>query len=276
MSRVLWLSSIRHLLRHPWQLGLSILGIALGVAVVVSIDLANESAIRAFTLSTETITGRATHQIVGGPTGLPEGVYTNLRLDPAIRPTAPVVEGEVGATDHAGRILHVLGIDLFVDEPFRPYLRGSGSGGRGDFAALLSEPATALLMAQRTASELGLELGDRLAVRVGSTPKELRVVGLLQPENDASARALDSLVLVDIATAQELLGLEGRLTRVDLIVPADAAGDALLARIEALVPPGGQVVRSEARTQALEQMTRAFRFNLSGAQPAGAGGGQRS
>ena len=31
----------RQLSSHPWQLGLAILGIALGVAVAVSIDLAN-------------------------------------------------------------------------------------------------------------------------------------------------------------------------------------------------------------------------------------------
>jgi putative ABC transport system permease protein len=41
-----------------------VLGVALGVAVVVSIDLANASARRAFTLSSEAVTGRATHQVV--------------------------------------------------------------------------------------------------------------------------------------------------------------------------------------------------------------------
>ena len=61
-------TSLRYLLRHPWQIGLSILGVALGVAVVVAIDLANSTRTRAFALSTETVTGRATHQIVGGPT----------------------------------------------------------------------------------------------------------------------------------------------------------------------------------------------------------------
>ena len=49
-----------------------ILGIALGVAVVVSIDIANASSARAFELSAETVAGRATHQISGGPQGLDE------------------------------------------------------------------------------------------------------------------------------------------------------------------------------------------------------------
>ena len=48
MSRLLWRASLRYLLRHPWQIGLSLVGVALGVAVVVAIDLANSSAQRAF------------------------------------------------------------------------------------------------------------------------------------------------------------------------------------------------------------------------------------
>ena len=75
VSRLLWRASLRHLLRHPGQIGLSVLGIALGVAVALSIDLATESARRAFALATEAVTGRATHQIVGGPAGLPEAFY---------------------------------------------------------------------------------------------------------------------------------------------------------------------------------------------------------
>jgi len=58
-------SSLRYLLQHPWLMGLSVLGVALGVAVVVAIDLANVSAERAFELSAETVAGKATHQVVG-------------------------------------------------------------------------------------------------------------------------------------------------------------------------------------------------------------------
>ncbi|MBK6770260.1 MAG: hypothetical protein IPG72_14880 [Ardenticatenales bacterium] len=45
-------------------------GIALGVAVVVAIDLANASALAAFRRSAAAVTGRATHRVVGRPTGI--------------------------------------------------------------------------------------------------------------------------------------------------------------------------------------------------------------
>ena len=72
MNNILLRSSRHFFLRHPWQLGLAVTGIALAVAVVVSIDLVNKSAGHAFERSTETIVGRATHRIVGGPAGLDE------------------------------------------------------------------------------------------------------------------------------------------------------------------------------------------------------------
>ena len=81
MTRPLARIAFRYLRRHPWQLTLAVLGIALGVAVAVSIDLANESARRAFALATEAVTGRATHQIVGGPSGLADELYRALRVD---------------------------------------------------------------------------------------------------------------------------------------------------------------------------------------------------
>ena len=50
-SRTLLNVGWRYLTRHLWQTALMVLGITLGVAVVVAIDLANVSASRAFDLS---------------------------------------------------------------------------------------------------------------------------------------------------------------------------------------------------------------------------------
>jgi putative ABC transport system permease protein len=82
---------LRYFGHHRWQTVLMILGIALGVAVMVAIDLANTAASRAFDLSTDAIAGRATHQILGGPDGLPEDVYTRLRVEAGVTAAAPVV-----------------------------------------------------------------------------------------------------------------------------------------------------------------------------------------
>ena len=278
MRRQLARIGLRHLGRHPWQVGLAVLGIALGVAVAVSIDLANESARRAFSLATEAVTGRATHQIVAGPSGLPDDFYRVLKVELGARPAAPILSGDVAAADRPGRTFTVLGVDPFAEEPFRPYLGeagrssapGASAGERRDppprdrlstVAALVTRPG-AVLVARPTARELGLAVGDRLAIRVAGARRELVVVGLLEPGDPASARALDGLLVTDIASAQEIFGAAGRIGRIDLIVSDDAAGRARLERIARRLPPGAELVTAGARAGTTAQMIRAFQWNL--------------
>jgi putative ABC transport system permease protein len=252
-------ASLRHLVRHPWLTVLSVLGIALGVAVVVAIDLANESARRAFSLSAETVAGRATHQLVGGPAGVPEGLFTRLKVGLGVREAAPVVEAWVRPARGPGRPLQLLGVDPFSERPFRPWLAGGPSGGGGavDVRALLAEPATALL-SSRTAAQLGVAAGDALPLLVEGRARSVRVVALFTPRDEASAAALDALLVTDVSTAQELLGRPGRLSRVDVRLEGAEA----LARVTAALPPGVAVQAPSARAGALEQMTQAFRTNL--------------
>ena len=261
MSWLLWRSSLRYLQHHAWQVGLALLGVALGVAVVVAIDVANESARRAFLLATQSIVGRATHQIVGGPNGLSEEVYRRLRLTGKVRALAPVVESDVAATDYPGRIFHLLGVDAFAEAPFRPYLSSADTTPDNDFLAFLTRPATGLI-ATRTARQLGLDIGDRLSVRVGTRHQAVTLVGLLDPRESRVASAVENLLITDIATAQEILGLVGQLSRIDVLAPEGEAGHTLLATIRQLLPAGVEVLSSRGRSQAIEQMTRAFQLNL--------------
>ena len=253
----------RQLRSHPWQLGLAILGIALGVAVAVSIDLANGSALRAFGLATEAVSGRASHQILGGPSGLPDDLYRRLRVDLGVRRAAPIVEGDVAVDGRAGRTFHVLGIDPFVDGDFRPYLRGDDrreARGRdllSRASELVGRRGTALVAAS-TASELGLVLGGEVAIEVSGRPRTLTIVGLLRPADPASARALDGLLVTDVATAQELFGAVGRLSRIDLLVEDDA----WLARITEALPAGADLVAAGAQAGATARMILAFQWNL--------------
>ncbi len=250
-------ASLRYLLRHPWVVGLSVLGVALGVAVVVAIDLANESARRAFSLSVQTLTGQATHQVVGGPRGLSEVTYRRLRIDARVRTSAPVVEGHAQSPDFIGHTFTLLGIDPFAEARFRPHV-SSGRNTPG-LRRLLSEPATGLIT-RRTANRLGVEAGDTLRLRIGTIRHSLSIVGLIEPTDSVTQQGLASVIVTDIATAQELLGMQGRLSWIDLIIPDDDTE--LTQRIQRILPKDATIIRSENRSHALNQMTRGFRVNL--------------
>jgi putative ABC transport system permease protein len=265
---------LRYLRHHPRQTALMIIGVMLGVAVMVAIDVANAAASRAFDLSTDAIAGKATHQIVGGPTGLDEAIYTRLRIEGGVRLAAPVVTDYVTSSQLGDRPIQLLGVDPFAEPPFRSYLltgnavRATGFGretspddetGTGSLTAFLTRPG-ALLISEGLAREYGLAVGDPMALMVAGRQITGSVVGLLQPADSLSRRALDGLILADITTAQEITGRLGRLDGVDLILPEDdpsAAQD-----IARLLPSGAQIIPVAARTGALSQMTAAFRINL--------------
>ncbi len=261
-SRTLWNVAWRYLLRHPWQSALMILGIALGVAVAVAVDLANASASRAFDYSTDAIAGRATHQVIAGPEGLDEGVYIMLRQQGLVTdgtPAAPVVSDYVYSPQLGGRPMQLLGIDPFAEGPFRDYLWGQGKAPVTGLSDLLTHPS-AILLSAATAAHYGLVPGNRMELEIGAYKRGALLVGLLEPGDSLSRRALDGMMLADLATAQELTGRIGRLDRIDLILP-EGGGDAL-GEIEALLPAGAQIVEVAARTGTIEEMTAAFRLNL--------------
>ena len=259
----------RHSWRRPLQSIFLIVGVAIGVAMIVAIDLANGSANRAFALGTEQITGRATHQIVGGPDGVDAVVYTRLRRELGFRLSAPVVESYVSVPQLDAQPMRLLGIDPFAEPPFRSYLGGGGQPANaasidsvGDYLSpFLVQPKT-VLIGQSVADRYGLQPGQELPVRVGARQEMLTIIGLLAPSDELSRRALDGLLIVDISTAQEVLGKIGRLDRIDLILSTDAEGAAQLDEISAILPPGVRIVRPSARTGTVEEMTAAFRLNL--------------
>ena len=253
-------ASLRYLTQHPWLLVLSLVGVALGVAVVVAVDVANASATTAFTRAADTVAGRATHAVVGGAGTLDADLYRRLRAA-GVRDAAPVAEGV--ATVRGG-VVQVLGIDPLADGPFRDVARGGGGGAGGalDLALFLATPGTAFV-APSAAARLGVGPGDTLRLWVDGVGHPVRIGAVLAPADEGQDRALDGFVVLDVAEAQRVLGLGGRLSRIDLLLPEGAAGVAARARIENLLPPGARIERAATRGEALDRMTRAFRLNLS-------------
>ncbi|HJQ14666.1 MAG TPA: FtsX-like permease family protein [Anaerolineales bacterium] len=263
--------SLRTLLRHPIQFAIMTLGIALGVAVMVGIDIANASAARAFDLSTTAVTGRATHAIVAGAQGVDESLYVRLRTDPTWRRTvesAPIVIAYAVSPQLDDVPFTLLGIDPFAEAPFRSYLGvgGAEQGARLEaIASLLTVPGSVLLSAP-TAEHYGLkpcspdDIQDscRLRISIHGEMRDAYLTGLLEPSDSFARRALESLILTDIATAQSLSGMSGKLTQIDIILPEAFDSEAFAATL----PSGTELVSSELRSDQVTEMTNAFQVNL--------------
>ncbi|MFN2118311.1 MAG: FtsX-like permease family protein [Candidatus Promineifilaceae bacterium] len=253
----LWRLSWRRLRRRPMQTILLIIGVAIGVAMMVSIDLANGSAQRAFELSTDAVTGRATHRILpAGADALDDEVYLNLRQELGYRLSAPVVEGYVLVEELGGLPMRLVGIDPFAEPPFRSYFDSGGD--LESIMAFLSEPG-AIVVSEEIAGRYGVTLGQYVTLDNAGQRNSARIVGLLKADDAVTSQALEGILFTDIASAQELFEMQGQLSHIDLIVEDEAD----LKLIEAGLPPGALVETAASQQNTIQQMTAAFRLNLS-------------
>jgi putative ABC transport system permease protein len=273
--QTLWASSIRYLLRHPAQLALALVGLSVGVATIVAVDIATASSRHAFELSMEAVNGAATHQIVGGPDGIDEQLYVRLqtgRIAGVADPPAfaPIVEGYVTVGD---RSLQLVGLDPFAtadlnarDDSGRAPEGESGEASApaeslkvrdSDLRQWLTRPGS-VAMTSRTASDLGLADNQSFDVDVGGKSFESVLIATLHGQNSG----YDSLLLTDIAQAQEWMGLPGRLTRIDVRVPDGPDSPRILANLRATLPPGVELEATRSRTRENLDMTAAFTTNL--------------
>ncbi|GAB4581562.1 MAG: FtsX-like permease family protein [Anaerolineales bacterium] len=260
MSPSLLLTGLRYLIRRPWQTVLMIVGIMLGVSVVVAIDLANASASRAFDLSTDAVAGRATHQILGGPQGVDESLYVDLRRAGLGIPLAPIVTAYVTSPELGNVPVQLLGVDPFAEAPFRSYLAGPEGGAPAEALTTFFTQPGAVLISIDVAERYGLQVGSPLTLQFSGYTQNSWAAGLLAPADGLSRRALNGILLADIATAQELTGQVGKLSAIDLIVPEEDT--ARLLQVEGLLPEGVEVQEMAARAGTIEEMTAAFRLNL--------------
>jgi len=245
-------ASLRFYLRHPWQLGLAIAGISLGVGVYVGVSLANDSAARAFDVTAAEVRGPLTHRLLPLEKTLDERIYAELVLRDGATTAAPVVEAEVGIGPRRNMRVPLLGLD-----PIRgatAFRMGEIAPTRGtDLARLVVEPGTVLLP-EELARELGLAVGDSAILRIGDREATVRVLGFVARGGDVAA---EPPIVADIATAQELTGTVGRINRIDLELTE------LQARELGSAPPSGTVLVAAANEDnAFRELTTAFRTNL--------------
>ncbi len=260
MNKFLIKSSFVNFLRHPWQFILSVVGIALGVAVVISIDLANKSAEQAFRLSFESVAGKATHHIVGGPAGVPDSIYQKIRLEFHFRKCAPVIESFVTIDAENQRPKTLMGVDFFAESDFRPYFSYLNSDDRRLLAKFFTTPG-AIILSEHDARALQLSPGDSLFLKINIKKIKALVVGTLVAPDERSQQILDQLIFTDISSAQEMLGMQGFLSRIDLRIENEHDRQ-VFAMIKKMLPAGFRVELSQLRTRSAEQMVRSFHLNL--------------
>jgi len=250
----------RHLTEYPGRSFLSLLGIALGTAVYLSISLAATSALKSFQDGVSAVAGKAEWRVQRPGAPLPENLFLTVRRHPAVKAAAPLVESILELNREPQQPLLLLGIDPFSEAPFRAFdIIPREAAGPEVLTSLLTKPH-GVLVSDRLASRLKLRPGDSLPVVVGSRREILEVVGVFTFPR--SVYPLEgSIILMDIAHAQELLDRVGRLDYIDLL--GRPGGPPLDEALKKELPPGAEVARPEAQGRQMEGLVSSYRLNLS-------------
>lgn len=247
----------RHLTKHPWQLGLALLGIAVGVAVIVAIRLTQHSAFEAFDAATRTTMGQASHRLVG-PKGLvTHAVYRRIASAfPAI-PMTPVINRRVTLPEHA-RAIELLGIDPISRTEIGP--DGSTDRMWFDPEKLIADPHTAVIN-RTTAAELDVQVGDYITVRSGPNIARLKIIALLPPAHSPGG-IVNGLIVVDIATAQEVLQIYQGIGHINLRIGDPDTASQLNQALTTDYATELELIDLAAQSRSIKRMTAAFYSNL--------------
>jgi putative ABC transport system permease protein len=246
--RILLLAQLRE---QPMRFLVTVLALALGVALGSSVFLVNTSALNEFGLATKRLVGEADIVIRGPREGFAEQVFVDLARNPSVSAVSPVLELEV-ALSGRDDTLKVLGLDPFQAAALQPTL--IGDIGAGIFQ--LFDP-DAIYLSSAAAQALKLQRGDPLPVTVGSSARTLRVLGIL-PEGAYP----QPLGLMDIASAQWTFNAVGRLNRIDVRLKPGTDVDALRRDLGKALPPGVLAIAPRVERDRAVTVTRAYRVNL--------------
>jgi len=247
---------LRPLLQEPVRATLTILAVALGVAVVLAIDLAGAAATGSFRASMETLTGDNDLEVVASG-GVPETVVGtiatlpySIRISPRIEDSAVIVDTK--------ETLPLIGLDLVAESNSER----SDAGSESTLSETFAPSENALRYLQNPGSiwvgaSLGKKPGDTLRLLINDQVREFTVRGVY-PDSNGN----ESAIVMDLAAAQRALNRFGRVDRILLRVPGAPSLEEWQQRLRAVLPGGIEVRPQGTGTNENRQMLGAFRWNL--------------
>jgi putative ABC transport system permease protein len=246
--RILLLAQIRE---QPTRFLVTVLALALGVALGSSVYLVNTSALNEFGLATKRLVGEADIVVRGPREGFPEQVFVDLAHNASVSALSPVLELEVALSGRQ-ETLKVLGLDPFRAAVLQPAI--IGDIGEGVFQLFRHD---AIYLSSAAAQQLQLQRGGVLQVTVGNSPKALRVLGIL-----ADSAYPQPLGLMDIASAQWTFNAVGRLNRIDLRLAPGTDVDSFRRSLGTTLPAGVLAIAPQVERDRAVTVTKAYRVNL--------------
>ena len=233
---------------------LTLLSIALGVAVVIAIDLAGDAAAGSFESSMTTLVGRVDYEITANA-GVDEQYLAKLAALPVDARFAAVMEQPVvivrltsthPASAHSASTT-LYGIDIVGS--------GAGLGGVGGEGIQPEELETSAVVSSDLAERFHWKKGDEITLRGRDHSAKFKIQTIAPKQNTG-------WIGIDIGAAQMLLDSSGKVQRIEVFVGPHEDAARVEKLIRAMVPSTWEVETPGARSEENRRMLRAFRWNL--------------
>ena len=232
---------LRPLRRDLLRTTLTILAVALGVGVVIAIDLAGDAATGSFRSSLETLVGKTDLEISANG-GVDERWIARLAALPVNARFAPVIETQ-GVIAGSGAVT-VYGVDLIA-----------GGTTRHKEGQTIQDLDTAAIVSSALAKRMGVHEGSVLSLSLTDSARAYRVAGVADAKNA-------EFVLLDIAAAQQALSQYGKLDRIEVLVSPREDFTRVEQEIRLVLPASYRIEKPGSRSEENQRMLRAFRWNL--------------
>ena len=247
---------VRPLFHEPVRMSLTVLAVALGVGVVLAIDLAGNASAGSFHSSMETLAGEYTLEIVAAG-GVPDSVVGTLATQPFPLVISPRME-DFATIVETKQTLPLIGIDMIAEGSrymtADALLKDDNSSGETAESSLrhLEEPNSVWV-----GSGLKKKPGDQLEVLINDETYRCTVRGVYPDSNGR-----DSAIVMDLAGAERALKRQGRVDRILLKTPENANPEDWQRRIGGVLPAGVEIRPQGTGTAENRKMLAAFRWNL--------------
>jgi putative ABC transport system permease protein len=242
----LFLRPLRH---EPLRTALTTFAVALGVAVVIAIDLAGEAAAGSFHSSLESLAGKG-DLVITATGGIDQGLLGTLVQLPYAFDFAPRIE-DFASINGKGEALPFIGLDLIGH-------RGEHELQRGDVQNTAQHLTTEdpIWVGPR----LGLHRGDHVALLINDSLHHFTVQGVLKTRADEIGE--NNVIVADIGLAQQITGKLRKLDSIEVILPPGRTLEYWRQLLIRKLPAGITVEPQGARTDENRKMLAAFRWNL--------------
>jgi putative ABC transport system permease protein len=239
-TRSLWKYTTRQVRRRPGRTLLTLLGIGIGVAAIVAIDLTVDTTTHAYRDMFAQVTDRAALEIVTEGLGaFDPASMADVTAEPGVRAVVPVLQQPGALVGASGpQPVLILGIDPERDRAARDYVLRDGR--------MLDDDG--MVLEAGFASGQKLQVGQMAKLLTPAGIVNLPVVGLLEPRGAAAFNG-GGIVFLSLKKAQAIFALGERINSLQLVLEPGVDPRDVEERLTARLPTGFTVQMPTARSE---------------------------